>query len=654
MPNPMIGTSTRASHPLWIIIFFALLSSAVLLFNLPEKLTAILYLCFFFFFTSINPTNGIAIMAMSIPFFLGATHKPYFFLFEILVYGTLILGFIYLFKQKIRIEIPFKPLVLLLFLSALFSIPINAKEYYYEFWATPVKEIGFQWLSGHEKFPFFHLRALFNLLSGILLFVLTVNLFSKDKLKDLEGILKGTIWMAVMVCLIGILFLFNVIPSQQRTYLSLSLAGIHEGAISAFAFNRQYLAQFLLILLPFIFYFVYLNRKNIPVLSLYLFFIGLFIFALSSSMQRSAFLVFFLEMFLLVLFYFFLFPFKKKTALLFLLVPFILLAIMFLTDYWFLSKRFIAKLSLWGLSDPNDRRLNLWMTAWRMFSFSPFWGVGLGQFHNRFPEFYMSKTEDWWTYRFVRGEPHSFYLQTLSEQGAIGFLLLISLVTVIIYRMIKKTKEDPSEENKSFMGVLLISLSGWFLLGFFNNVSYVRSLGILFWILLGWSAGLTTPQAVAVKNKLDTKVFFTGLLVLTAAFVYQINLIYERPINPFFQTGLYDKELLPRGEKIRWTNKRAVFYTNVQKGNSELSVSAPLPGIAEHPQEVRLWIGKKFHKVILRDTGWHEIILPATDPSAKRMLIQLETEYAFNPKKSKISGDDRDLGIMIREKEEGG
>jgi hypothetical protein len=52
----------------------------------------------------------------------------------------------------------------------------------------------------------------------------------------------------------------------------------------------------------------------------------------------------------------------------------------------------------------------------------------------------------------------------------------------------------------------------------------------------------------------------------------------------------------------------------------------------------------------LRDTGWHEIILPTIDPSAQRMLIQLETEYAFNPKKSKISGDDRDLGIMIREK----
>ncbi len=107
--------------------------------------------------------NGIAFLVLSIPFFLGAAHNPYFFLYEILVYGTLILGFIHLWKQKTSIEIPFKTLVLLLFLAALFSIPINAKEYYWEFWATPAKDIWFQWMRGHEKFPLIHLRALSNL-----------------------------------------------------------------------------------------------------------------------------------------------------------------------------------------------------------------------------------------------------------------------------------------------------------------------------------------------------------------------------------------------------------------------------------------------------------------------------------------------------------
>lgn len=654
MLNYKTVISTRSSRPFWIIIFFVLLASVVLLLNIPEKITAILYLTGFFVFTLINPINGIAFIALSIPFFLGAEHNPFFSLYEILVYGTLAIGFFHLWEKKSPVEIPLKPLVLLFFLAALFSIPINFKEYYYEFWATSPREIWFQWFRGHEKFPLFHLRALSNTLSGILIFILTANLFSKKTSEDLSGIMKGLLWLAVIIILTGILFLVRLLPSQLKTYLSLSLAGIHEGAISVFAFNRQYLAQFLLILFPFIFYFVYLNRKKIPALSLYLLFLGLFIIALSSSMQRSAFLVFFLEIFLLVLFYFFLFPFKKKTALLFLLVPFVLLAVMFLMDYWFLGKRFITKLSLWGLSDPHDRRLNLWMTAWRMFSFSPFLGIGLGQFHNRFPEFYMNKIESWWTYRFVRGEPHSFYLQTLSEQGAIGFLLLMSLVVVIVYRMITKTKRDPSEENKSLAGVLLISLLGWFLLGLFHNLSYVRSLGILFWILLGWSASLTMPLIAPVYNKRNINFFLMGLVSLGIALGYQIKLINDRPMSPSFHAGLYDAEALSGGEKIRWTGKRAVFFVNNKEGQMALNLSAPIPGIANRPQKIRLWIGNKVHWAVLKDTGWHEIVLPTPDVSDPQTLVKIETEYTFNPKKALISEDDRNLGIMIREKKEGG
>jgi len=130
----------------------------------------------------------------------GRPHNPYFSLFEILAYGTLLLGFFRLWKEKRPIIIPFKPLVLLLFLSVLFNIPVNAKEYYWEFWATPAKEIWFQWLRGHEKFPLIHLRALTNIVSGILFFILVVNLFSKNIYESLEKIIKITIWMAVLIC----------------------------------------------------------------------------------------------------------------------------------------------------------------------------------------------------------------------------------------------------------------------------------------------------------------------------------------------------------------------------------------------------------------------------------------------------------------------
>ena len=574
--------------------------------------------------------------------------NPIFILFEILVYGYLIIGFIHLWKRKTAIEIPFKPLVFLLTLSFLFSLPINAKEYYYQFWATPLKDIGFQWLTGHEKFPFVHLRSLSNALSGIALFILTFNLFSKTGITDLERCLKELIWMAVFICLIGFLFLFNVIPSQPKTYLSLSLAGTHEGALSAFAFNREYLAQYLLILFPLIFYFLYLNRKKYLRFSFYLFIFSVFLLSLSASMQRSAFLILFLEMFLLFLFYVFLFSPKKKMAILLLSVPFLILMMMFSLDILFLNKRFISRLALWGLSDPDNRRLHLWNTAWNMFTFSPLLGVGLGKYYEFFPEFFKNSQLSWKTYGYVRGEPHSFYFQTLSEQGALGFLLFIGLVFLIGYRMIKKLKGDPANGNKPLMAVLLVSLLSWFFLGFFHNVSYVRSLGVLLWVLLGWSASLVYPQAFSGKEKLNTWWFPVGLLILTAAFGYQLKLIHDRPLPPFFQTGLYEREVLPGGEKIRWMGKRAVINTNIQGGSVTLYLSTPLPEIEKHPQRIRLRAGNHSLEIVLKDAQWHQIILPVDNKTTGWISLEIETDHTFNPLKSGISRDDRDLGVMIR------
>ncbi|MBI5603290.1 MAG: O-antigen ligase family protein [Deltaproteobacteria bacterium] len=651
MSESFTGTPFRPLTPLWIIVFFVLLSAAVLLFQIPERITAIVYLCFFFLLASLNPINGIALMILSIPFFLGAPHKPYFFLFEIIIYGTLLIGFLHLWRQKRGIKIPFKNLLLLLAFSGLFSLPLNTKEYYYEFWATPFKDIGFQWLTGHEKFTFIHLRVLSNNLSGILLFVLTFNLFSQKGLKDLEGIWKGLVGMAVVICLIGFLFLFNVLPSQQKAYLSLSLAGIHEDAISVFAFNRQYLAQYLIILFPIPFYFLYLNRRKIPFFTIYFSAVGIILIALSASMQRSAYLVLFLETFLLIFCYTKIVSTNNKTNLLLLLIPFFFLGGMVLIDLLFLNKRFLVRVLALGFSDPDQRRYHLWNTAWQMFTFSPLLGIGLGKYYSFFPEFFQDPQISWKVFGFFRGEPHSFYLQTLSEQGAIGFLLFVSLVAAVIYKMIKKTGGESTIDNKQLLKmVLMISLLSWFFLGFFHNVSYVRSLGILFWIILGWAVSLVDPRAVSDKGHRKNKGFLVGgLLVLTLALGYQIKLIYDRPLSPVFQTGLYGREVLPGGEKIRWMGKRAVFPSKIHNETVVLFLSAPLPGIARHPQRVRIWAGKNFREVILKNDQWVPITIPIKEKSNDWIPLKIETDYTFNPHKLKMSRDDRNLGIMIKE-----
>jgi O-antigen ligase len=527
MTDHYIQKTREVLTPQRILILFGLLSFMVFLLHLPEKATALLFMAFFLALTALDPINGIVFILLAIPFFLGATHKPYFSLFEGLVIGYLGVAFVHLWKRKEPVKIPFRGLVLLLALSFFCSLPLNTREYFELIRDTPLKEIGFQVLRGHEKFPFFPLRVLYNNLTGILLFIVTFNLFS-GKVARLGEVWKASIGMGTVLCLIGLLMVFGFIPSRPTTYLSLSLTGNHEGALSAFAFNRQYFAQYLIILFPLIIYFLYLTRRKVLSFSLYLCISVVFLLALAASMQRSVFLILFLEIFLFILVYILFFAHSKKAALL-LFAPFLLLALMFVLDLTLLDKRFLNRFMQWGISDPDNRRYHLWMTAWRMFTFSPLLGVGLGKYYEFFPEFFKDPLLNWKVFGFVRGEPHSFYFQTLAEQGAIGFLLTIGLLAAIIIQMLKKMRKTPSTETRWSLTALMIALSGWCALGLFHNVAYVRSLGVFYWILFGWSASLLDSSILFHKSKWSTKGLLAGLMILFMAFIYQLKLINEYP-----------------------------------------------------------------------------------------------------------------------------
>ncbi len=103
-------------------------------------------------------------------------------------------------------------------------------------------------------------------------------------------------------------------------------------------------------------------------------------------------------------------------------------------------------------------------------------------------------------------------------------------------------------------------------------------------------------------------------------------------------------------KKFAGSGKGPSNNLDIQGGKGVIAISAPLPGIADHPQKVRFWVGGKLQVVVLKDTDWHQISLLAEKPFTGKMLLRIETGYTFNPKKNaKVSDDDRDLGIMIKE-----
>jgi hypothetical protein len=285
-----------------------------------------------------------------------------------------------------------------------------------------------------------------------------------------------------------------------------------------------------------------------------------------------------------------------------------------------------------------------------MFSSFPLLGVGLGKYSELFPEFFNQTAISWKVFGAVRGEPHSFYLQVLAEQGIIGLVLYLSLTATIVLRLVKKIKSESSPDNRMLYLVLIIALTVWFMMGFFHNLFYVRSLGLVYWILLGWSAALTLPSWPSPSpTKRSRNILRVGLFFLTAAFLWQLYGISQRPLSPSFRTGFFDPERLPDGIRIRWSGKRAVINQEIRNGQTKLTFSAPLPGITQKPQKVRFGIGGKVIEITLKDSGWQTHTLITGTPTNGKVPLTIETGYVFNPKKEKISGDHRHLGIMIQE-----
>ena len=637
----------RPVNPLWIIGFFFLLALGVLFLHLPEKWTAGLVVGFFFSLAALHPINGISFLLLVIPFFLGNPFKPYIFLLEIFIYGTLVSAFFHWRTWERRGASPLKFPLGLWLLAAALSLPLDARELYYTLWALPGRDLFFQWLSGNPGYPVHFFRILFNLVSAVGLFFVALHWLKEDCEPFLIKTIQALVGMGALIAGVGLLFLFQWIP-RGRSYLSLSLVGVHEGAISAFAFNRQFLAQYLLLCLPLAVYLVhrYAGRRNVTGLCLTSGSLALFILALGASMQRSALLVLFLQIgfFLLGMAWFIRLP-KSQIALLG-LIPLLIAAGLFFLDWTVLDQRFIHRLQY--LEQRENIRLQLWRTTWEMFSYSPLLGVGLGRYYTLFPAFYPGLPEAWRQFNVNRGNAHSIYIQPLAEQGILGFLCFLLLIGVILTIAFKMLKGE-TEKERLWLGLSIsIALLTWLILGFFHHIANdLRSLEIFFWIFSAFLLVLARRTAGSFR---PGKKIIVGLIIgLTAALAYQVKLIASYPMGENFQVGFYHWEKQADGRRVRWMGQRAAAI--IPEGPEELllELRAPLPGVEQRPQRVQVRLDQRTYALTLADREWRRLALPLSAEGTRRHLISLETAYTFNPAQSLGSQDSRNLGIQLRD-----
>ncbi len=647
MSSSEVVNKLRPVNPLWIIAFFFLVALGVFFFQLPEKWTAVLVIGLFLSLAALHPLNGISFLLLVIPFFLGNPFKPYIFLLEIFIYGTLVSAFFHWRSRERQGAFPLKiPLGLWLLVAAV-SLPLDAKELYYTLWASSGRDLFYQWLSGNPGYPVHFFRILFNLASAVGLSYVAFQWLKEDYEPFLIKTIQALVCLAALMAVVGLLFLFQWIP-PGRSYLSLSLAGMHEGAISAFAFNRQFLAQYFLLCFPFAAFLArrQAERREYTGVFLAAGAIILLIAALAASLQRSAVLVLLLQACFFLAIVTWIIPRSKYKPRMLWLAPVGMAAGLFLLDWLVFDQRFIRRLQFIGTV--HDIRPQLWRTAWEMFCYSPLLGVGLGRFYALFPVFYPGPPEAWRQFNVNRGNAHSIYIQPLAEQGILGFLsflLLIGVILFIAFRMLKRE----TEKERLWLGLAItMALITWLTLGLFHHIAYdLRSLEIFFWIFSAFLLVLARRTAGSFR---PGKKMVIGLIIgLTAALGYQVKLIASFPLEEHFQVGFYHWENQADGSRIRWMGQRAAAV--IPPGSKELilELRAPLPEVEKKPQRIQIRLDQRNYTLTLADREWRRLVLPLAATGTGQHLILLETAYTINPARSPGSQDSRNLGIQLKD-----
>ncbi len=634
----------KSTNPLVIVGFFGLTATVAYFFSLPEPWIAGIVILFFIFLIASHPSNGLLFILLTVPFFLGGSIRPYFWLTEVFVILLICVGTVAVLAKNERPHLPFAQIIGLLVITAFLSVPLDLKELSCEVWASSLGDMFSGWLAGHPKLGVYYFRELFNLITSVCIFYISANLFSQEDKNLTEKLPLAIVVLAFGVICFGLLLFYEAFPENpdQWHYLSLSIVGEHGGAPSGFAYNRQYFTQYLLLSLPFVLWLLVAKQRSNWQWWLGLTTLSLIVFCFAKSGQRTVILVLPICFLIGGVLVSWLFAEKKQRKWVwFSVIGLVMIIIGFIFLY---AEKLLGRFSFALLS--NDPRVYLWGSALSMFADSPILGVGLGRFHALFNEYPSTDIFlSWGKVGHATGTAHSFFFQTLAERGLAGVLLWGGFLIFLFRTSFRFLVSEQSVQKRYFVMAFIFSLIIWLLLGLLNNVTYIRIYEIYFWIV----AGIIVAMSMAHVKKVHIRQsWLAGVGVcLFLAVCMQFYKAYDRPLAPDFEVGFHKWEEVSKGKVARWTQRRAVWNVKVEDNKMILPISAPLPGLDKNPQSVKINLSGWSQTLVLSNADWNRVEIPSTSLNGEYVKIQIETGYVFNPAKEGISADNRALGVMV-------
>jgi O-antigen ligase len=597
-----------------------------------QHIAAGVVVLFFLVSTLLSPANGLVLLYLVPPLFNGEDKRPYFSLLEVLVYLTLLVGFGTRLWRRERLVFPYAPLVLLFLVSTVISFPLNLKEMWLEFQVSPWREV----LEGIRRADLwenlFYVRTVLNVASGIGLYVLVVN--EPWPRKRLVRVAAAATVVYTTVTVLG-LWRYWAPFAPGQTFLTLWLGGDAMGGFQGLGFNVGYFAQYALAYLPLL---ALGLIESTPRWATAVAGCGLLLsaYTIVATYQKAAHFVFLLELVVLLVAGAMWWKGEQRVGrgrLMFGIGALAVILAGLLTFTTMGSKALTKLLDLWQHGDLY--RVNVLSVAWRMFLEEPLLGIGSGRFAHMFSRYNPDPGMQW---GFLSA--HNLYAQFLAEQGALGLVSFLALVTAIVTPAIRRVRQLTEERTALFF--LLMSMGAWLVYGCFQYTVLMRSMQVYFWITLG----LLVVLARGASSHRISIPWLAVIAAVLAVTTLRIDAVLRRPVPIGYAWGLHAGDV----REARWTRGGAVLNLPVQGKVLTLAFAFPVPQISE-PQRVTVLVdGVQFRQIVLRPSPstWEIVEIPVDKAAGAPLLVQVRVAYFIVPEKLFGSSDRRRYGVLMR------
>ncbi|MFH1024072.1 MAG: O-antigen ligase family protein [Planctomycetota bacterium] len=158
----------------------------------------------------------------------------------------------------------------------------------------------------------------------------------------------------------------------------------------------------------------------------------------------------------------------------------------------------------------NRVRLLTWQGTLRMTAKEPFFGVGPGNFERAYPPYRPDAERKITGANTVMNAAHNDYLQTASETGIPGLILLLAFIAAVVAGAIRAlARPESSPEDKCLLAGLLAGLGTFLTHAVVSFPLENPASSLLFWLIL---AGLTALSGNAVPLTLGRPAAVAGMV----------------------------------------------------------------------------------------------------------------------------------------------